>query len=195
MTESVDIFRNAIDAESLAVSIKALPEAQQIAFEKCTVSDYSGKPIGDAEELIRSLDQPVHIVNGVVVPAAFTDAEIRGMSVNRLAFINQNDALRLAFDRVAAVNQRKTLEAERQGVQPSSPQRKTVAFTTFKTSELRAVMSCKGVGARRGLGVYDTAKVDDHSHGDIFLLLADRQAKRSIRSEWFALANKALIHL
>lgn len=194
-----DVFRNAKTGAALATSIKALPIDQQLAWEKVSVSDHSPGPIGDPEELVRTLDQPIHFQNGEFTPTAFGDAEVRGLSVNRTSHISIDDALRLATERVRRVNQRKAEDSPGQTSNHAAEKRRMVAYTVFKTLDLRRVPN-RGPGPgpdmeRRAFGVYDTAKEHDFSHGDVFFLLTEKRAWRSVRSTLYQLAKQGLVVL
>jgi len=193
---SDDVFTNAKTAEALAKSLKELAADQQLAWEKVSVSNHpSPGPITDAEPLFRAFDQPVHFQNGGITPAAFSDAEVRGLSVNRTLHISISDALILAADRVARVNQRKTQDTSRPGTHHTAEARKTVAYTVFTALDVRLVRGEEPGLARRAFGVYDTATENDKSHGDIFFLLTGKQAWRSARSKLYDLAKPGLVVL
>lgn len=169
--------------------------ARQLALEKVSVSDHSPGPIGDSEKLLRALDQPIHFQNGEFAPTAFGDAEVRGLSVNRTLHISIDDALRLAAERVKRVNQRKAEDRSNRRSQHASEERRTVAYTIFKTRDLRHLHGPEPDSERRAFGVYDTATKDDFSHGDVFFLLTGKQAWRSVRSKLYELAKQELVVL
>jgi len=185
-------------AEQLAECLQALTETRQLNGERVSVSACSPGPISDAELLFRAFDQPVHFQNGEIVPTAFDDAKIRGMSVNRRSYITVDDALRLAFSRVAMVNHSKAQHASALGRQPTAEKRRMVAYTVFKTSDIRLLLhGQEPESVRRVFGVYDTATEADSSHGDVFFLLPgkQKQAWRSARSRLYDLAKNGLIIL
>ena len=190
-----DFFGTAETADARARSLKALPMAQQLALEKLSVSEHSPGPIGDSEGLFRALDQPIHFQNGELTPTAFGDAEARGLSINRTSHISIDGALSLAIERVKRVNQRKAENLSQSNSQHAEQKRRTFAYTVFKTLDLRMVLREGPDVARRAFGVYDTAKQEDISHGDVFFLLTERQAWRSMRSKLYELAKPGLVVL
>ncbi|MQM30982.1 MAG: hypothetical protein CRU78_10845 [Candidatus Accumulibacter phosphatis] len=195
---TLTVFETATTAEQLAECLQALPETRQLNHERVSASACSPGPISDAELLFRAFDQPVHFQNGEIVPTAFDDAKIRGMSVNRMSYISVDDALRLAFSRVAMVNHSKAQHASALGRQPTAEKRRMVAYTVFKTSDIRVLLHGQEPElVRRVFGVYDTATKADYSHGDIFFLLPgkQKQAWRSARSRLYDLAKNGLIIL
>lgn len=153
------------------------------SIESCSISVYSPCAVGNAEELFRALDQPTHLQNGVIVPAAFSDAEMRGLSVNRLGHISTERAVAMAQDRVAAQNKQK-------GYSPDSERyRSAVAYCTFLVSDLRNIMTKCG---KRGYVVLDTAEKLNVSHSDVVCVTTNKQLTRSVRSRLFELANAKL---
>ncbi|NMQ29723.1 hypothetical protein E4Q23_19285 [Candidatus Accumulibacter phosphatis] len=193
---ALTVFETAACAEQLAKSLQLLTETEQLNLESVGVSVYSPGPICDAEPLFRAVDQPVHFQNGEIVPTAFDDSKIRGMSVNRRLHISVDDALQLATSRVAMVNQRKAQEVPASGSQPTAHKRRVVAYTIFKTSDIRALVhGHEPDSGRRAFGVYDTATEGDNSHGDVFFLLPGKQAWRSVRSRLYDLAKNGLVIL
>ena len=192
MAEVRGLFEQAAAGEGLAALLQKLTEIEQVALEKIPASPNSPGVVNITEGLIRALDQPVHFgEGGEIKPTAFGDSESRGLSVNRQLHITADAAMELARARVLAVNQRKT---EAIGAAPPIT-RSTVAYAILNTAELRAMSwSAQGV-TRRAFGVYDTAKSDDISHGDVCVLVAGKHAHRSVREKLYQHAKLHIVRL
>lgn len=192
------VFWQTASGEKLAILLQQLSETEQTALEQIPASPQSPGVVAAGEALFRALDQPLHFdENGEIKPTAFGDSESHGLSVNRLAHSTIEAATRRARDRVAAVNQRK-LEHSAANVQHSGglqPPRTTVAYVTFNSSKLRALSSSAHGLMRRAFGVYDTAKSDDHSHGDVCVLVTGKQAQRSVREMLYQQAKHSVVRL
>lgn len=194
MAESQSVFERAAVEGGLAGVLQTLTEAEQTELEQTPATADSPGVIQTSEGLIRALDQPVHFVDGEFTPSAFGDAQSRGLSINRPSHISISEALQLAYSRVAAVNRRQLELAAATGTSPP-PARSTVAYATFSTAELRAVCWSLQGPSRRAFGVYDTGKPDDPSHGDVCLLIAGKQAWRSVREVLYQQARRTVTML
>lgn len=168
-------------AEARLTKLQAKPEATQVAWEAEACSCHSPGPVQDKEWLIRAFDQPIHYRDGKILPAAFTDVAVRGLSCNRLNYISIEAALTRSSKRVAQANAQRGI---------NGAERQTVAYATFSVAYLRSLMY--GDPPRRGLAVYDTGLEDDQSHADVCLLVSGKQAERSLRSSLFAATEKTL---
>ncbi len=177
-----DFFGRHATAEERLTELQAQPEATQLVWETLSCSPHSPGPVKDEEQLIRAFDQPTHYRDGEILPAAFTDAAVRGLSCNRLAYTSVEAAMAQSGERVAAANIRRGAGIDA---------RRTVAYATYSVAELRSLMF--GNAPRRGLGVYDTGLADDTSHADICLLIPGKQAERSLRSLFFAATRESLV--
>lgn len=195
MASTSSIFETAASGEELANLLQSLTEPEQLSLEQTSVSCYSPGVILEDERLIRALDQPVHFVDGEFSPTAFFDAQIRGLSVNRLSHISLSDVVQLAQNRVARVNQKKVLASVAEAGETPPAIRKAVGYVILSTTDLRNVRWRANGPERRVFGVYDTAKADDPSHGDVFFLIAGKHAWRSAREALYQLAKRTLVTL
>ena len=178
---ALEFFEQHATAEARLTELQAKPEATQVAWEAGTCSHHSPGPVQDEECLVRAFDQPTHYRDGEILPAAFTDVAVRGLSCNRLNYTTIEAALARSSERVAQANARRGIDAA---------ERQTVAFATLSVAHLRSLMC--GAPPRRGLAVYDTGLEDDPSHADVCLLVSGKHAERSLRSSLFAATRETL---
>lgn len=178
---ALEFFESHPNPKARLDELKTKPETTQVGWEKEACSRHSPRPVQDDEQLIRAFDQPTHYRDGDILPAAFTDAGVRGLSCNRLQYISIEDAVSQSLNRVEQANAR-----------PDKPgaERKMVAYAIFSVAHLRSLMC--GCPSRRGFGVYDTGLENDQSHADVCLLITDKQVERSLRSSLFAAAKQTL---
>jgi hypothetical protein len=168
-------------------ALQSLPsQDEKVAWEAKTVSSYSPGPVTDDEVLVRCCDQPLHLdVAGVLKPAAFSDVEDIGLSVNRAALVSSDAVLWAAADRrIENAQARRALDGK--ALQP----RKAMALVKWTAATVR--QGCSSDGARL-CGAYDTGKADDLSHADIVALRADKQAARAARELLFQQAKDRLV--
>ena len=158
-------------------------EANVVCLERFCQSLHSPGVIENSEELVRALYQPIHIEDGVILPAAFSDLNKNGLSTNRLAYMSIEEAISLAQRRVASHNKSKGFAPGGNGY------RDALAYCIFQVSDLRKILSACGL---RAYGVFDTAMEDDLSHADVIGLLSDKGLARSARHAVFQLAKKKL---
>lgn len=178
---ALEFFEQYPIAEARLTELQAKPEATQVAWEAENCSRHSPGPLQDEEWLIRAFDQPIHYRDGEILPAAFTDVAVRGLSCNRLNYTSIEAALTRSSERVTQANARRAI---------NGAERQTVAYATFSVAHLRSLMC--GDPPRRGLAVYDTGLEDDPSHADVCLLVSGKQAERSLRSSLFAATRETL---
>lgn len=178
---ALEFFEQHSIADARLKELQTKPEATQVAWETETCSRHSPGPVQDEEYLIRAFDQPTHYRDGEILPAAFTDVAVRGLSCNRLNYTSIRDALARSLERVAQANARRAI---------NGAERQMVAYATFSVAHLRS-LTC-GDPPRRGLAVYDTGLEDDPSHADVCLLVSGKQAERSLRSSLFTATRETL---
>lgn len=178
---ALEFFEQHVTAEVRLKELQAKSEVTQVAWEAEICSQHSPGPVQDDECLLRAFDQPTHYRDGEILPAAFTDVAVRGLSCNRLNYTTIENALARSSERVAHANARHRIKAV---------ERQTVAYATLSVAYLRSLMC--GAPLRRGLAVYDTGLEDDASHADVCLLVSGKQAERSLRSSLFAATRETL---
>lgn len=178
---ALEFFEHHATAESRLTELQAKPEATQVTWETETCSDHSPGPVQDDECLVRAFDQPTHYRDGEILPSAFTDVAVRGLSCNRLNYTTIDAALARSRERVVLANARRGSNAA---------ERETVAYATLSVAYLRGLLC--GAPPRRGLAVYDTGMQDDPSHADVCLLVAGKQAERSLRHSLFIATKETL---
>lgn len=151
-------------------------------WEKMSASRYSPGPIQDAESVIRLVINPIHVdlVDGSIRPSLLSDIKDKGGSINRLAHTTREAAISAG----EAWQQQKNAAAA-----PTSPPRSVYGTITLSVEKVRGILTGSG---QRAFAVFDTAKIDDPSHGDVFLVQrGTTQEFRSARLQLFDLATSA----
>lgn len=164
-------------------SLQEQPLDVQLKWQTETASQYSPSPVGDEEELIRYWLNPVHYDqnSGTLKPTAFQDMSDKGLSINRAKFATLEEVEQLASQRVNSRN----LE--------STEQRQLIGYSIFLANEARSIVAQNtNPQGRPVLGVYDTAKEDDPSHGDVCQLVDSKHGGRSARTQMRDLANSRM---
>lgn len=146
------------------------PHETLLSWEDETASPHSPGPVANDEILIRHWVNPVHIDpdTGKLKPTAFGDLSNKGLSVNRLSFIELREIQEAAQRRVASYNE----------ANPEKPQRSLVSYNSYMAGQVRAILD---QGRYRALAVYDTANAQDYSHADVCVI--DKQNYRSARTQ------------
>lgn len=164
-------------------ALQAISEIDQLAWETQSASALSPGPTVHDELLCRNVENPTHfdVLSGTIKPTFFDDASSKGASVNRLNHTTIAVVRRNAQSKVDVVNQNP----------PNTGVRKLIGYTTITVAEVRSVLT--DAPARRGLGVYDTAKPNDPSHADICQLVSGKQQGKSIRAQLYQIAKNRLV--
>ncbi len=150
-------------------------------FERLTASNLSPGPVGNAEELLRQIFNPLHVEldTGDLKPSAFEDAANKGMSVDRLRYREQEASFEAGYARAEVANAH---------ARPDAPPRTLHGLAKLRAESVRALKS----GDIQCFGVYDTALADNRAHADICQLLRDKKAARSARSRLVDLAKGSI---
>lgn len=164
-----------------------MPIEAVVAWEQMCASRWSPGPVLDAEAVYRQLLDPIHWNSELneLKPDAFSDITTIGLSVNRITHTSLPALCEAAQKRVRDWNSQ----------YPDKPQRRFYGFAMFHCSELRKEFRRDGDpgGELRLFGVYDTAKSDDISHGDI-LRLADANSDKKIKARAKAILWELATH-
>ena len=167
-----------LQGPELVHAIHLLPDdSSRSKWESQRISILSPCVVDDSEEVVRALDQPVHVgVDGNINPAAFTDVGSRGLSVNRREYCELGTIKHCAAGRAEHARQR-NLHAGK----PDNG-RRVVALVHWSVKALRALRTDDGAG--RLVGVYDSALPGseyERSHADVVTFLASKAAERRAR--------------
>lgn len=177
-----DFFDSIRDDPDYCKKLQNQSESDQVAWESEIASEHSTEPVRNCETLVRQVIDPTHYdtVSGNIAPTFFDDASSKGASCHRTSYTTTEKIKKMAEDRVTLANQNP----------PKTGPRKAIGFTTLSAEEVRSIV-LESAG-RRGVGVYDTAKVDDVSHADICQLISGRKEGKSVRAQLFMLVRDRL---
>ena len=149
---SKEIF--ALDADKCASLSSDYSNALELESE---VSEGSPGVVANNEIIARQVHSPIHIdEDGELIPDFFNDAFDKGLSTNRLGYID-----------LPKFNQHGESKAERDRV--SKPNRVYHGYVTAEVGKVRALF--EGQIPLRIYGVYDSALPTDASHADICCIL------------------------
>lgn len=137
------------------------------AYCECeSVSKFSPCAVGDGEHLHRFVFSPLHLHDGEVLPALFSDAKDKGLSCER--------ADTPAIDPQSHERGRQQAEAYNQAKPDDKPERTYLGVVTATCMVLRSLM----MDDKRLLAVYDTALEDNVVHVDVFEVAGRSNAER-----------------
>jgi hypothetical protein len=151
-------------------------QPNRVAWEKLSASRFSLGVVSDGERVYRIAFNPLYwdLEAGLLKPTFFDDATSRGASTQRLRFISKRAVWRKAVSMAATFNATRGKE-----------ERSVARLAPLDVAKLRAM----NYQQQRAVCVYDTAMEDDRAHADICVVVAGRQASRSIRASLFELAK------
>ncbi|MDQ1339565.1 MAG: hypothetical protein QG567_717 [Campylobacterota bacterium] len=123
-----------------------------LEWEQGEVSNYSPSIVEDKEIIARQIFSPLHfdIVNGELLPSAFSDVENKGLSVDRMAYTTDKTLHYNGRTMAAEANQTRTY-------------REYFALYKAKVSTIRSILE----GEIRVFAVYDTSLENRKSHADV----------------------------
>jgi hypothetical protein len=153
-------------------------EPDALKWEDLTASRYSPGTVKPGERVLRLAFQPLHIdpETRSLKLSAVSDLKDKGFSVDRLSYISRERCIESGSKRAA--------NAVLEGRTP----RELRAVATLGVHEVRAIL----VDGVQAVGVYDTAKKDNHAHADICQLVPEGRAGRSVRSRLLELCDSYL---
>ena len=156
MSEAKTFFEND-ELSTTKCTHLAKDYAQSLAWEAESVSDLSPGIVANTEELARQIHSPIHIDKDtdVVKVTAFSDAFDKGLSTNRLQYVEEE---------LHQIGESKA-ETDRQN---RDPNREYVGFVSARVDSIRSL--CDEGTEQRTFGVYDTALESAHHHADICLI-------------------------
>lgn len=123
-----------------------------------SVSAYSNGVVTDEEFVHRYVFSPLHLHDGKILPALFSDAKDKGLSCERGDSSTPCNELH-----ARGVAQVERFNANRKASQPA---RTYVGAVTAKVSTVRELK----IAEERAYGIYDTALRENTAHVDIFEL-------------------------
>lgn len=126
------------------------------ACEVESVSPHSAGPVKDDEYLHRYVFSPLHVHDGKVVTALFSDAKNKGLSCERgYSYTPSADLHSRGENQVDAFNENR---------RPNQPKRTYVGAVTAKSDEVRNIT----LENSRIYAVYDTGLANNPAHVDVF---------------------------
>lgn len=146
---------------------KLIDSAFPEAFCECqSVSKHSPGVVGAGEYLHRFVFSPLHLHEGQVLPALFSDVKDKGLSCER----------GLLLDIKAETHERGRKQAElyNETKPDGKPDRVYVGSVTANCGILRAL----AMNEERLLAVYDTAMEDNVAHSDVFEIAGRTNSQR-----------------
>lgn len=152
-------------AERAALIDSAKPDGY---CEAESVSDFSPGPVTGEEHLHRYVFSPIHLHEGLVVPAFFNDAKDKGLSCERGS---SSSPIPEIHDRGKA--QVQSFNGRRQ---PSQPERGYVGTVTATVDGVRKIV----IEGKRVFAVYDTALSDNAAHVDVFEIADRTKAQKKL---------------
>lgn len=146
---------------------KLIDDSFPDAFCECeSVSRFSPGVVAGGEFLHRFVFSPLHMHDGEVLPALFSDAKDKGLSCER------GDALQIA----PQTHERGRQQAQRfNETKPEDrPERAYVGSVTASCSLIRALL----MNEQRLLAIYDTALEENVAHADVFEIAGRTNAEK-----------------
>lgn len=137
--------------------------------EQCSVSEHSPGPVENDEILTKLIVDPIHFDNGIVSPAAFTDAYTLDLSLFRENYAGDAE-LQLAINQIKATGQKKDPIQKRQIVAVMHASAAAVRQLQLEEPNERMCL------------VYDTAEADKPAHASIFTPSRARKSKKDQRA-------------
>lgn len=150
-----------------------------VKWEALSASCHSPGPVTDEEALLRLVISPIHldVVNKTIRPSLLSDVKDKGGSVHRLKHIT----------REAAIGAGQAWQDQKNAT--GATQRTVHGTVTLPADDVRRLKVGTG---HRAFCVFDTAKPDDPSHADIFLVATCGEKElRSARLQLYHLATAA----
>lgn len=150
-----DVFNNPDLSKTKCIHLSDNFETA-LELERESVSGFSPSTVCENESFARQIFTPIHIdlETGDIKTAAFTDAFDKGLSVNRISYIANEEIHQLGENKAQ-------LDRE------NRPDRMYLGFITAKVSELRSCLE----GGKRIFAIFDTALEEVPSHADLCVLL------------------------
>jgi len=137
------------------------------AYCECeSVSKFSPRVVGAEEHLHRFVFSPLHLHDGEVLPALFSDAKDKGLSCER--------ADTAAIDPQSHERGRQQAVAYNLVKPEDKPERTYLGAVTATCVALRSLM----MDNKRLLAVYDTALEDNVVHADVFEVAGRSNAEK-----------------
>ena len=153
-------------------------QPDRISWEKLSASPFSPAPVADHEVICRIAFNPIYWDDAAkhLKPTFFNDASSHGASSERLSYATKRAVWRRA----------KTMAARYNADNQSKEARSVARIAPLPVIELRRLMYVE----QRGIGVYDTALEINPAHADICVLVAGKQASRSLRASLFEVSAR-----
>lgn len=134
---------------------------RSIAWENGTVSPFSPGPIKNKENIARQIFSPIHVdEDGEIKTYAYDDMYSRGLSVNRMEYINS-----------VSLHGRGEEKAERDRVK--KPDRKYLGYVIANAGTIRTSTDLNIAW----FTIYDTASSKNVTHADVCCIFQPKQIK------------------
>ena len=181
-----DFFESNKDNEEFCRALQLCTLEVQLEWECQSASPHSPGPVADDELLCRQVVDPTHYdrVSGTIKPTFFDDASSKGASIHRWSHTTAEKIQQISEARVSQANANPR----------STGLRESIGYATVTAADVRGVLTQQPQEPfRRGLGIYDTGKAVDNSHGDICQLVSGRQQGSSVRAQLFKIGKSRLV--
>lgn len=149
--------------------------SEAVSLEGLSVSEHSPFIVANDESVARQIFSPLHFDDSLneIKPSAFTDVNNKGLSVNRLCLVEEEDIHVQGQAKELADNTRlDLLDVE------NINRRKYLGFTKAKVQDIRNDLE----DSKRVFAVYDSALLSTPSHADICLIKQDINGALSKKS-------------
>lgn len=163
------LFSSLPTTENVAERAALIDNAKPDGYcETESVSDFSPGPVRGEEYLHRYVFSPIHLHEGLVLPAFFNDAKDKGLSCERgAADFPVPDIHNRGKAQAQSFNGRR---------QPSQPERAYVGTVTAPVDGIRKVV----IEGKRVFAIYDTALSDNPDHVDVFEIADRTKAQKKL---------------
>lgn len=153
-------------------------QPDRVQWEKLSASPFSPAAVADDEVICRIAFNPIYWDDDTrrLKPTFFADATSHGASSERLAYATMRAVWRKANKMATRYNANKQRKEARS----------VARIAPLPVVELRRLI----YEAQRGVGVYDTALENDPAHADVCVLVAGKQASRSLRASLFDISAR-----